>query len=308
MKYAVQILYFNASEFILPVIQNCYPHVDKIFVLYSRVPWSAYNPDARGKFTNQSRLKPVLESGYMDKVEVIEGEWDTEEQQREFCRERAVAQGFDFLIVQDADEFYLPRDYQDNIQQMRENPEYEFYQVPWINFWKSTKYALCTREHKGKTNTLFTTCPLFAINLRKPVKFENRRLPKRIGTYMQLPGVCFHLSYVFSDVDMFTKINTWGHSHQVHKNWFKWKWLAWHPGKRNINPINSIEWVRAIPYTGALPAELQNFKNPVHVSIQLTWYDRLQEMSYDAMVLVVYYLKRWRSRIKARRNKALFFL
>jgi hypothetical protein len=296
MKIAVQILYFNSHQFILHTLANCAPHVDKIFLSYSPKPWSSYNQIARDQFENQSSLEIVKQSKHFSKVEIVEGVWDTEEAQREECRIIAKSQGFDFLIVQDADEFYLPNAYQANIQQMIANPQYEFYQTPWINFWKSTKYALVTKEHKGHKNTLYTTCPLFAINLHLPVKFENRRMPKKIGTYRQLPGVCFHLSYVFSDVDMFTKINTWGHSHQVNKNWLKWKWLAWSPGKRNLNPFCSVEWPTAIAYNGELPQELMSFENPTHVTLSLNWVDRLHEYVHDVGQLIVFSLRLWRSR------------
>lgn len=298
IKTAVQILYFNSHQFILHTLANCATHVDKIFLSYSPKPWSNYNSRAREEFENQSSLEIVKQSKHFSKVEIVEGVWDTEEAQREACRIIAKDQGFDFLIVQDADEFYLPEAYEANIREMELNPNYEVYQTPWINFWKSTQYALVHKQHAGVPNTLYSTCPLFAINLRLPVSFEKRRVPTNSQSVFQLKGTCFHLSYVFSDLDMFTKIKTWGHAHQVSSYWFKWKWLAWHPGKRNINPFNSVEWVEAIPFTGTLPAELQNFENPTHVSIQLTWYDQLQENLHDGWNGFTYLLRQWRAKIK----------
>ncbi len=298
MKFAAQILFYNCDQFILRTIANCSVHVDCIFVLYSPQPWSAYNKEARNNFPNRSNPELLRQSPHFEKIQLLEGTWDTEEAQREACRIIAKDQGFDFLIVQDADEFYLPQDYAANIRQMELNPGYEVYQTPWINFWKSTKYALVHRQHVGVYNTLQGTCPLFAINLHLPVRFEKRRVPINSSSVYQLTGTCFHLSYVFSDVDMFTKIKTWGHAHQVSSNWFKWKWLAWHPGKRNLNPFTSVEWMRAIPFTGVLPVELQNFQNPTHVSISLTWYDRLQESMHDAWNALTYRLRQWKSKIR----------
>lgn len=298
MKVAVQILYFNAHHFIAQTIRNCAPHVDKIYILYSQMPWSQYNTKARETFVNQSSLHLVETSPHRDKIEIVEGIWDTEEEQREHCRQRAAAEGYDFLIVQDADEFYTAEDYQKNLALMRANPGYEVYQTPWINFWKSVGYALVHRHHLGVENTIYGTCPLFAINLKMPVHFESRRVPRAAKSVFRLPGVCLHLSYVFSDLDLFTKIGTWGHSHQVNKNWFRWKWLAWHPGKRNLNPISSVEWPRAVPYTGPLPPELKEFVNPRHVSIQLSWCDRLHERLHDAGQWVLYYLKKWRASLR----------
>jgi hypothetical protein len=297
-KVAVQILYFNAHHFIGQTIKNCAPHVDKIYVLHSQLPWSQYNTRAREKFVNQSSLALVEASPHRDKIEVITGVWDTEEQQREHCRLRAVAEGFDFLIVQDADEFYTTDDYQKNLAIMKANPGYEVYQTPWVNFWKSVEYVLVHRHHLGVANTIYGTCPLFAINLKLPVQFESRRVPRAATSVFRLPGVCLHLSYVFSDMDLFTKIGTWGHSHQVNKNWFKWKWLAWHLGKRNLNPISSVEWPQAVRYKGHLPPELTDFINPQHVSIQLNWCDQLHERLHDSVQWVLYYLKKWWFRLQ----------
>lgn len=298
MRVAVQILYFNSHQFILRTLANCANHVDKIFLSYSPIPWSAYNSEARSTYKNQSLLELVRESIHYAKVEIVEGVWESEEEQREACRQLAVSQGFDFLIVQDPDEFYLPEDYEANIRQMESNPQYEVYQTPICNFWKTTKYAVMIRQHQGVYHTLYETLAVFALNLSLPVKFESRRVPKNSTSVFQLKGICFHLSYVLSDSVVFAKINTYGHSHQVSKNWFKWKWLAWHPGKRNINPFNSVQWVEAIPFTGTLPAELLNFENPTHVTIQLTWYDRLLESVYDTWNMFTYLLRQWRAKMK----------
>ena len=301
IKFAVQILFYNCDQFILRTIANCAAHVDCIFILYSPQPWNAYNRKARSSFPNKSNPELLKRSPHFEKIQILEGIWNTEEEQREHCRQVAKEQGYDYLIVQDADEFYSPESYQDNLRVMREHPDYEVYQTPWINFWKNTKYALVHRSHQGVKKTILSTCPLFAINLKKPVRFESRRVPRASGSVYQLPGVCLHLSYVFSDVDMFSKINTWGHSHQVNKNWFKWKWLAWHPGKRYLNPISSAEWVSAVPYTGTLPSELADFLNPTHVSISLTWYDRLLEFGADMFSLGSYQVKQWRSRMTSKK-------
>ncbi len=298
LRFASQILFFNCDQFILRTIANCAPFVERIFILYSPEPWNAYNKEAPKHFPNRSNPALLKLSPYFQKIQLVEGVWESEEEQREDCRLIAQRQGFDFLIVQDADEFYTAEDYQKNLALMRANPGYEVYQTPWINFWKSVGYALVHRHHLGVENTIYGTCPLFAINLKMPVHFESRRVPRAAKSVFRLPGVCLHLSYVFSDLDLFTKIGTWGHAHQVNKNWFRWKWLAWHPGKRNLNPISSVEWPRAVPYTGPLPPELNEFVNPRHVSIQLSWCDRLHERLDDAGQWVLYYLKKWRASLR----------
>ena len=119
---AVMILYYDCEQFILRTIENCAPFVEKIYILYSELPYSKYNPEARKKYSNTARKEILRESKYSTKIDLIEGNWDNEEEQRNECLYKAKAEGFDFLIVQDADEFYLPEDYKMNIEGMTTNP------------------------------------------------------------------------------------------------------------------------------------------------------------------------------------------
>ncbi len=137
-RFAVQILFFDCEQFILRTIANCAPFVEKIFITYSPEPWSAYNKNARDLFKNPSNPEILKQSPHFGKVELIEGIWDTEEEQRNDCLKKAKEQGFDYLIIQDADEFYLPEEYEKNIQGIATFPNYNYYRNPWYFFWKST--------------------------------------------------------------------------------------------------------------------------------------------------------------------------
>ena len=292
------LLLFNSDKTIVHAIDNGGKFVEKIFVGYSQYPWFAYNPNSREKFRNTSSPDILRKSKYFDKIELVEGDWRSDEDQRNEIVQRARSQGFDFLIFQDADELYSYDDWRSNIQGIVNNPNYMIYQTPWLNFWRNLDYILVSREHLGVKNTTITTCSAFAMNLKMnpETKLTFARVFPTKSVY-RLSGMCFHLSYVLSDYEVFAKIGTWGHSHQVNKNWFKWKWLAWHPGKRNLNPISSVEWPRAVRYTGPLPPELKDFINPQHVSIQLNLCDQLHERLHDSVQWVLYYLKKWRDRM-----------
>ena len=55
MKFATHVLFYNVDQFILKNIDNSGPHVDRIYVAYSKKPWG-YNRKARKKFSNLSNL------------------------------------------------------------------------------------------------------------------------------------------------------------------------------------------------------------------------------------------------------------
>src|SRR2546430_1256036 len=112
-RFAAHVLMFNCDQFILRMIDNCAPFVEKIFVAYSEIPWT-YNPNARGKYKNPTHKELLQKSKHLSKIELIEGVWERDEEQRNACLDRARAEGFDYLIIQDADEFYINNAYQRN--------------------------------------------------------------------------------------------------------------------------------------------------------------------------------------------------
>lgn len=221
-KFAVQILYFDCDQFILKTISNCAPFVDKIFITYSPEPWIAYNNKARELYRNPSNPNILKESDYYHKLQLIEGIWQTEEDQRNDGLRIAKQQGYDYLIIQDADEFYLPDQFKRNLEEINASPGYSYYRNPWYIFWKNRGYIIENRYFyffgndryvKPYRKTLIGFSACFAINLKKDVLFEDRRLPNRKDNHM-LTGLCFHLSFVISDEQLIRKLNTWGHSNQ----------------------------------------------------------------------------------------------
>lgn len=254
MKIAAHILYFDCEDKILAAIENCAPFVDKIYISYSKYPWS-YNLEAQEKYLNTSSLKALEKSKYKNKLEVIEGKWNLEENQRNECAKKAKAEGFDYLIVHDADEFYFFEDYKGNIEEIKKNPDFDLYRVPWISFWKNAKYVI-----ENKKGEIVAGYPEFAINLNRNVKFSRARTTNAKTVY-KLPGLCFHLSYVSTNYFVFRKIKTWGHSHQFDTDkWYAEKWLSWQPNSKNLHPIKPSAWKKAKEYIGPLPEIIIKFK------------------------------------------------
>lgn len=255
-RFAAHILYFDCDQFILKAIDNCAPFVEKIYVAYSALPWQ-YNPVARSQYKNGSDPEILRQSRHYQKVELVEGEWDYEEDQRNACLERARRDGFDYLIVHDADEFYSFADYRQNLQEIEAHPDFDLYKTPWRAFWKSLDYILLYKD-----GGLLLGYPEFAVNCKSGVCF-NRARRTDAGTVHLLKGTCFHLSYVLTDEQVRRKINTWGHAHQFDtEKWFQKKWLGWYRGARNLHPVQPTEWREAVPYTGELPEVLLDFVSP----------------------------------------------
>jgi len=302
MKFGVLMLYFNAERTISRCIDNCAPFVNTIYISYSPEPFSKYNSRARELHKNQSSLEVVKKSRYFYKIKIIEGVWNSEEDQRNAVVDLARTDGIDYLIVQDPDEFYLPDAYQKNIRGILQQPANPFYYVRWINFWKDLQTVVQERLNIwGTKATIYSNCPNFAINLKDfpHLKFMDKRLVNaRYDQCLKLDGLCYHLSYVYPDNELQTKIQTWGHSHQVTGSWFYYKWLGFNKNRtRFIHPMMGPIWLRAIKFTGVLPEELKNFPELEQKSVQLTVPERVKEWIIDINLQVRYYFTKVKGNI-----------
>lgn len=308
-KYAVQILFYDCDQFILRTIENCAPHVDKIYVTYSPFPW-AYNKEARDKFKNPSKLNIIENSKYRDLVEIIQGDWLTEESQRNEVLDKAKAEGYDYMIVQDADEFFHASDFVANLREIEANPDYAYYRTPWYQFWKSLQYIVICRYSNtyrgGKVETSLTNTPIsysmaFALNLKTDVRFKHCRRPTCLDNYHILSGMCYHLSYVMTDAQVERKIQTYGHSQQIeHSKWLRRKWYGWRPTSKNLHPINPGVWSHAEIFKGELPEVLKDFSVIGQESVRLSFFERMHECLDDGIALLIDWAKRIKQAFKAR--------
>ena len=285
MKIGVQVLVYNVDRFLLPMLDNCGPHVDRIYASWSAVPWSAYNRNARNDFRNKTSPELLRQSRYFKKVVLITGEWVDEASQRNDVLDRARADGMDFLIIQDADEFYTHTDYAANVRFLALNPDAEYFRGKWLMFWKTTGWVL---ELPDKT---LANNENFAVNCRRPVRFVSNRMVNVDYRHAPVvPGPCCHLSWVYSDQEVWEKISTWGHAHLVNRGrWFETKWKGWRPGSRCLSPCRPTPtWWRAVRFTGELPEVLTDFPSPVCQPVRLAFAGRLNESCVDCGEILFY--------------------
>jgi hypothetical protein len=246
------------------MIENCAPHVEKIYIAYSPYPWT-YNPSARKNFMNRTSPDILKQSPHYHKIHLIEGVWTKEEDQRNECLEQAQQDGIDFLFTHDADEFYTHTDYQKMLDFISQNPENDYYKARWYTFWKSFDFVLV--DDQGK---LDSSCPEVVINCRKNIKFKHLRVPEGVK-FETMDVICYHGSYVLTDEEVYEKISTWGHAvHFDRTLWFILKWLAWKPAMKNLHPAIPKAWKTAIEYNGSLPEVIQDLQS-VPIKLYTNW-------------------------------------
>jgi hypothetical protein len=255
-KFATHFMIFGQDKWVMKHIENAYPHFDRIYIAYGKLPWG-YNPDARKKYVNTFDLDVIRKSKFNNKITIIEGDWLKDEEQRNACYNQAKKDGMDYLMIRDADEFYSNQDFIKMKDFIIKNPDYDVYRCAWYCFWKTFKYILVPNA-----NEKIVGYPEIFANLNKENNsFKNKRTPfgKSIIT---IPDVlCYHGAYVFTNEELFVKLKTWSHSTDFNTDWwYNNVWLKWNETMINIHPINPSAWYKAIPYNGELPEILKDYK------------------------------------------------
>ncbi len=284
MKLAVQILAFNVDQFIEHTLLNAAPHVEKIYVVHPPRPWN-YNPALRDSMTNPT-TRPFLEAvvgrvrqvvGTACDIEIVESDWSREDETRNAILAMARTEGFDWMIVQDADEFYTEEGWNIIRKSLLRLAHVDVVVTPWFNFWKSAEFLLLTDKKSLKD---FNAC--FAIRCASDAAFASARMPT-ITRRILIDAPCYHYGYVMSDQDMELKISSWGHANQIRDRhrWMKLKWLNWNLDSKYLHPVVPTFWYQAIRFPLPQPEFALNFMSYRPVADQLTKIFSLDEFAYD---------------------------
>lgn len=251
MKIASHILCFNVDRFIKHAVANCHPHVDKIYLAWSPVSWG---------YGAQRMLNPTDIHGFnltkeFPKCEIVEGEWNTEEEMRNACLDRAKSDRYDWLLTQDADEFY-PDSSWIIIKNSLKNAPMSVKQIKttWYEFWKSPCFVILRSDQSIKGMNAG-----FALRVSDECYFISKRLTSYSSTKAEfvLDAPCFHYGYVMSNEEMSQKIRTWGHANDFFTSssqWFEFKWKHWSVETRYLNLINPCSWTKAILFPEEQPS------------------------------------------------------
>lgn len=277
MQIAAHVLAYNVNRFIGPVLQNIAPHVDKIFVAHAEKPFG-YVPEAREGFRNPTRKEHIEAAALGQQLEIIEGDWLNEEAMRNACLDRARAQGFDWLLTQDADEFYPPESWHQIRRSLERHATEEHLITTWYTFWKSSQYVLVSRTGAIKESNVG-----FAIRCRSDLKFVRQRMANASSSRV-LDCPCHHYGYVMSDEELREKLVTWSHAAQLNaRRWYRLKWMNWRESTRYLHPIHPVHWDRAIRFPLPQPDFADQFALPVTPMANISFRDATEECWFDSL-------------------------
>ena len=245
-KIALQVIAFNVDTWINKMLRNAAPFVDKIYLAYPSRPWG-YSRISRQSLEKPTQLANIDTKGLSCDIEIIKGDWYYDEDTRNDLLDRARSDGFDWMIIQDADEFYTEMSWVRIKNFLKEANAHgaDLVITPWINFWKTPEFVI--ENHCGSIKSLNEG---MAIRCSKnDIKFiysRSSNAKKRIV----LDEACYHYGYVMPDKNMLLKIKTWAHTNEISNLniWYKLKWLYWHESSVNLHPSSPHHWKKAIRY------------------------------------------------------------
>lgn len=257
MKIAAHVLSYNVNRFLKAVLENIEPHVDKIYIAYADRPFG-YIKKSRDTKINPTQLSDVHAAMSSPKIEIIQGDWETEDACRNACLQRARDDGFDWFLTQDADEFYTESCWRQLKRLLLTNKTDNHITTTWYNFWKSSHYVIVDKNGSIKDKNAG-----FAIRCQSDVKFDDRRASRTVTRIVDCP--CYHYSYVMSDDEMREKLSTWSHSTEVFStSWYNIKWLNWNEDSRYLNPVTPRLFDKAIRFPLEQPDFAEQFSLPVN--------------------------------------------
>jgi hypothetical protein len=209
-------------------------------------------------------------------VEIVRGDWQKDEDTRQALLNHAREEGFDWMIVQDADEFYTDEGWERLLGTLKTTDK-EGIKTSWYTFWKSSRYVLGHQNGSLKDQN-----EAAAVRCDSAVQFVRSRTTNLVGTFPIVDAPCYHYGYVRTDVEMLAKVTSWGHAHQFDgPRWHRLKWMGWNERSVHLHPVRFGEWYRAVPFPLPQPTFAEHFDLAFTISDHRSLNTWLEETLWD---------------------------
>jgi hypothetical protein len=248
-RFASLTLAYHQRDYLELSLRAVAPHVETMYVMYSDLPFTEYNPGARDEAFRDDGTRDILSrlERELPHLRVLSGTWPGEGEMRNDGLHAAAAEGHDRLLVIDADEFFHDGVLGEATKLIAADAETDCWSMHMRVPFRFADYVIDRDDER---------LPL-ALRIRDGVCFQRRRIPN--VSRVDLPSfvTCFNLGFVLSDERMYEKTRTWSHSNQIPHRWFEEKWLGWTPETTDLHTRMPPLWPRTRRIDPAdLPAPL----------------------------------------------------
>lgn len=165
-------------------------------------------------------------------VHVLEGNWETDSQQRNAGLEYLRDLGCEWALVIDTDEFYTRVGISALVHSL--SGPYDVLRAPMMDvYWKSPHFKIKPAQHDN---------PIVAIKTDREFSFS--RLSQSLG--QESHARLHHMSYVRTDREMLAKIQSFEHHFEILPEWYENVWNAWELGNVNLHPVVPTQFFQAV--------------------------------------------------------------
>lgn len=141
----------------------------------------------------------------------------------------------DYVITLDSDEILLDEDLK-HLRQLCERDTYPAIGSPFVNYWKTPEWRL-VEPAPGLVG---------CVAVRRGTRYTKLRRVEDGQMVFAKNCLVHHLSYVRTDDEMREKLRNFAHADEINPDWFQKVWLKWTPEMKNLHPILSTLYQRAI--------------------------------------------------------------
>lgn len=258
MKIAAVYCVYNEEEYIEYSIRSIWDFVDRIYVLLSEQPYSAYNTRARELFRQPDRTGDIIAelARACPKITVVPGVWDSELAHRNAGLRLCFRDRMDYYFLVDGDEVYR-KDHLDHLrEEIAQRPGVGQFIIKCDLFWRSFRYRIPADDLAWMPRRVFKLTrwsELGKSRLPLPLRcrFTGNNKTNSWGTVHHLDPrrvIFYHFSFARSPEKMREKLLTYSHAHEILNGWYERVWLRW-PQQRdmtNLNPVDPPKLPRAI--------------------------------------------------------------
>ena len=241
---------YDDTRWLKASVESVYSACDRIYFLVGSKPWNGEGG------SNEDTLSVISSLADPEsKIEIIKGEWPSEEAQRNAGLEILSGAGFDYCLVVDADEVYDEAQLEAMLRLVSTRRFVPAWRAHMFTYWKTEGFRVDPPE--AYNPVVFVRVGSLGFTDKREISDQrNEVIPARTG-------VMHHLSYARSDEEVMRKITTFSHVHQMKPDWYENVWKGWDANHEmeNLNPCWPESYKKAVPVTeGALPPVLRKMK------------------------------------------------
>jgi len=249
-KIAAQILAFREKNRIKQAIKQYDGLVDLVIVACSSSPW-----EGSLKKDNTYDLAVEVSEEIETPVWVFEDYWKTEADQRNFCMEQAKKAKIDWVLISPPDRLFT-RETLDTLRHFIQTAEKRNYAMYTLTYWKDYDTVILP-------DTILNEALIPVYNKDGiPFEFKYANTSGGDGNNPLCPGIAHHISWVKTDEEIKTKIQSYTHAKEIIPNWYEEVWLKWKEGMTNFAPTEAYPTSGGIDYKSvikySLPEELRS--------------------------------------------------